>query len=82
MKSVHEGITHQCDQCQKSFPLKGTLKLHMKTHTEENPYICDVCSKSYKQEENLEKHMALHGEEDGPYQQSTPLHKKYYITYE
>ena len=48
---------HVCDVCEKRFTQAGTLKRHMRIHTNERPYECHVCEKSYRQLSSLKYHM-------------------------
>lgn len=42
---------HTCGECGKSFPLKGNLLFHERSHNKANasnrPYRCEVCSKEF-----------------------------------
>ena len=39
---------HQCFECGKAFANKGSLKMHLKVHTDELPHQCSVCLKRFK----------------------------------
>jgi len=46
----------KCDQCEKSFPTNGALRLHKNIHLDEKPFNCDECDKGFAQAGNLKTH--------------------------
>ena len=58
---------HECDVCEKVFVSASNLAIHMRIHTNENPYECDVCDKAFRQSGHLKRHMRIHSNEK-PYE--------------
>jgi len=52
----HEG-------CEKAFHFKTELEKHLRTHTDERPYVCSQCGNSFRQRIHLETHMISHSDE-------------------
>lgn len=54
---------HACDQCDRTFPLKQALQLHVqKAHRDKN-YKCTECDKMFFTKYDLTKHEATHSDE-------------------
>lgn len=50
----------ECTYCQQSFNFPSVLKRHMRSHTNERPYVCEICNKSFKQLGHLSQHALTH----------------------
>lgn len=46
----------KCSVCQKIFPTKGRLKVHMNVHSDFRPYTCEHCGTSFKSLDTLKTH--------------------------
>ncbi|CAF3445417.1 Transcription factor mst12 [Fusarium graminearum] len=59
--------SHSCPipTCGRLFKRLEHLKRHVRTHTQERPYVCPHCSKAFSRSDNLAQHKRTHGREDG-----------------
>ena len=57
-RSAHEGIQHDCQQCDKKFKLKGSLKAHMLVHTnvQRQMYACGICGDQFTTKQYIKIH--------------------------
>ncbi|XP_054269001.1 oocyte zinc finger protein XlCOF6-like [Macrosteles quadrilineatus] len=56
-----------CTVCGKAYPLKSTLKNHMKSHEAEKPFKCDECGKYFMKRKTYECHLKTHTGEKPQY---------------
>lgn len=59
--------SHSCPipTCGRLFKRLEHLKRHVRTHTQEKPYICPHCNKAFSRSDNLAQHKRTHDREDG-----------------
>ncbi|KAK7225751.1 hypothetical protein V2G26_013754 [Clonostachys chloroleuca] len=59
--------SHSCPipSCGRLFKRLEHLKRHVRTHTQERPYVCPHCSKAFSRSDNLAQHKRTHEREDG-----------------
>ncbi|XP_053982525.1 zinc finger protein 569-like [Hylaeus volcanicus] len=57
---VNGDPTLSCTYCKQKFNFPSVLKRHMRSHTNERPYICKICNKSFKQLGHLSQHSLTH----------------------
>lgn len=60
--------SHSCPipTCGRLFKRLEHLKRHVRTHTQERPYVCQYCGKAFSRSDNLAQHRRTHERsEDG-----------------
>lgn len=60
-----EGLTEGkiCPICSRILPCTADIAKHLRSHSEERPYICITCEKGFKYKDTLKKHQIIHGHE-------------------
>lgn len=51
---------YPCTECERSFPLRQLLEIHMNNHTRERSFECNICTKRFFSKYDLAKHMLIH----------------------
>lgn len=54
----------QCSKCQKTYNRADHLIRHVRSHTQEKPYVCQICKKGFARPDLLRRHVAGHEEDD------------------
>ncbi|XP_014477980.1 PREDICTED: uncharacterized protein LOC106746195 [Dinoponera quadriceps] len=54
---------HACDQCDRTFPLRQALALHIQNAHRDRNYKCTECERMFFTKYDLNKHMTTHSEE-------------------
>lgn len=52
-----------CEYCERSFPLKQLLDIHVTNHTRERKFACEICEKLFFSKYDLSKHSLIHSGE-------------------
>lgn len=53
----------QCTFCPKRFTRAYALKGHLRTHTDERPFVCTLCGKAFSRQNDRKRHESLHAGE-------------------
>ncbi|XP_012056029.1 PREDICTED: uncharacterized protein LOC105619108 [Atta cephalotes] len=54
---------HACEQCERTFPLRQALMLHVQRAHRDRNYKCTECDRHFFTKYDLSKHMSTHSEE-------------------
>lgn len=49
-----------CTVCRKIFSFDSQLQVHLKKHSDDQPYFCEICGRTYKYKRNLKQHTCSH----------------------
>ena len=60
-------VKHICKVCNQVCRTPSQLKLHIRVHSGEKPYMCQICDKVFSRKSHLPPHMRIHTG-DKPYQ--------------
>ncbi|XP_028307462.1 zinc finger protein 11-like [Gouania willdenowi] len=52
-----------CPICNRILPCTADIAKHLRSHSEERPFICVTCEKGFKYKDTLKKHQIIHGHE-------------------
>lgn len=51
---------YECHLCSKRFTRPYNLKSHLRTHTDDRPFICTICNKAFARQHDRKRHEDLH----------------------
>uniref|UniRef100_A0A3Q2NUL0 Zinc finger protein 11-like n=1 Tax=Fundulus heteroclitus TaxID=8078 RepID=A0A3Q2NUL0_FUNHE len=65
-----------CPICGRILPCNADIAKHLRSHSEERPYVCLTCEKGFKYKDTLKKHQIIHGHDAAKGAPSGPGRKK------
>jgi uncharacterized Zn-finger protein len=60
---VRRGATFSCTLCPQRFTRAYNLRAHLRTHTDDRPFLCSICETSFACQNNRKRHEGLHSGE-------------------
>ena len=57
IQTIHDGIMHDCKQCDYKATNRKSLRNHTKTVHEGLKYVCEPCNLQFTQESSLKRHI-------------------------
>ncbi|KAI3393456.1 hypothetical protein diail_4252 [Diaporthe ilicicola] len=60
---MQKHLAFECNLCPKRFTRAYNLRSHLRTHTNDRPFVCGVCRKAFTRQNDRETHRALHSVE-------------------
>lgn len=59
-RRIKHPANFQCTLCPKRFTRAYNLRSHLRTHTDERPFVCTVCGKAFARQHDRKRHEGLH----------------------
>ncbi|KAJ8025400.1 hypothetical protein HOLleu_32946 [Holothuria leucospilota] len=80
-KGLKQGTkkNYECSYCGKKCNYASALKVHIRTHTGQKPFVCSFCNQSFIQSINLTRHVLSYHDPDTPKYQCKDCGKRFSV---